>query len=82
MIVGTTEFRYSRKCAISVFIHVIQCSLESANTVEPPNNGHGGDKHFVHCSEVVPSSEVLPLSTIIIIISLLNHMNNDITDQG
>ena len=27
-------------------------------TVEPPNNGHGGDKHFVHCSEVVPSSEV------------------------
>ena len=34
-------------------------------TVEPPNNGHGGDEHFVHCSEVVPSSEVLPLSTII-----------------
>ena len=27
-------------------------------TVEPPNNGHGGDEHFVHCSEVVPSSEV------------------------
>ena len=27
-------------------------------TVEPPNNGHGGDKHFVHCLEVVPSSEV------------------------
>ena len=26
-------------------------------TVEPPNNGHVGDKHFVHCSEVVPSSE-------------------------
>ena len=52
------------------------------NTVEPPNNGHGGDEHFVHCSEVVPLSEVLPLSTIIIIISLLNHMNNDITDQG
>ena len=34
-------------------------------TVEPPNNGHGGDEHFVHSSEVVPSSEVLPLSTII-----------------
>ena len=34
-------------------------------TVEPPNNGHGGDEHFVHCSEVVPSSEVLPVSTII-----------------
>ena len=27
-------------------------------TVEPPNNGHGGDEHFVHCSEVVPSLEV------------------------
>ena len=24
-------------------------------TVEPPNNG---DEHFVHCSEVVPSSKV------------------------
>jgi hypothetical protein len=46
-------------------------------TLEPPNNGHGGDEHFVHCSEVVPSSEVLPLSTIIIL-----TMNNDITDQG
>ena len=27
-------------------------------TVEPLNNGHVGDEHFVHCSEVVPSSEV------------------------
>ena len=27
-------------------------------TVEPLNNGHGGDEHFVHCLEVVPSSEV------------------------
>ena len=26
--------------------------------MEPPNNGHGGDEHFVHCSEVVPSLEV------------------------
>ena len=26
--------------------------------VEPPNNGHVGDECFVHCSEVVPSSEV------------------------
>ena len=51
-------------------------------TVEPPNNGHGGDEHFVRCSEVVPSSEVLPLSAIIIIISMLNNMNNDITDHG
>ena len=28
------------------------------NTVEPPNNGHIGNECFVHCSEVVPSSEV------------------------
>ena len=42
--------------------------------MEPPNNGHGGDEHFVHCSEVVPSSEVLPLSTIIIFIHwFVNH---------
>ena len=27
-------------------------------TVEPLNNGHDGDEHFVHCSEVVPSSKV------------------------
>ena len=27
-------------------------------TVEPTNNGHIGDKRFVHCSEVIPSSKV------------------------
>ena len=27
-------------------------------TAEPPNNEHIGDEHFVHYSEVVPSSEV------------------------
>ena len=27
-------------------------------TVEPLNNGHIGDEHFPHCSEVVPISEV------------------------
>ena len=26
--------------------------------MEPPNNGHGDDEHFVHCLEVVPLSEV------------------------
>ena len=26
--------------------------------MEPLNNGHVGDKYFVHCLEVVPSSEV------------------------
>ena len=34
------------------------CILFGSSTVEPPNNGHVGDEHFVHCSEVVPSSEV------------------------
>ena len=29
-----------------------------STTVEPPNNGQVGDECFVHCSEVVPSSEV------------------------
>ena len=28
------------------------------HTVEPPNNGYVGDESFVHCLEVVPSSEV------------------------
>ena len=26
--------------------------------MEPPNIGHDGDEHFVHCSEVVPLLEV------------------------
>ena len=30
----------------------------SVDTVEPPNNGHIGDEHFVHWSEVVTSSGV------------------------
>ena len=28
-------------------------------TVEPLNDGHIGDEHYVHCSEIVPSSEVV-----------------------
>ena len=31
--------------------------LGESFTVGPPNNGHIGDVCFVHCSEVVPSSE-------------------------
>ena len=31
---------------------------KKSNTVERLNNGHVGEKHFVHCLEVVPSSEV------------------------
>ena len=49
----------------------------SVATVEPPNNGHVGDEHFVHCSEVemygqlvaggkhfVHCSEVVPSSEV------------------
>ena len=28
--------------------------------MEPPNNGHSGDRPLVHCREVVPISEVKP----------------------
>ena len=34
------------------------------STVEPLNNGHIGDECFVHYSEVVPYSEILPLCTV------------------
>ena len=27
-------------------------------TRDPPKNGQVGDEYFIHCSEVVPSSEV------------------------
>ena len=37
---------------------VLSGSKPSTVTVEPPNNEHIGDKHFVHFSEVAPSSEV------------------------
>ena len=30
-------------------------AIDVPTTVEPPNNGHVGDEHFVHCLEVVPS---------------------------
>ena len=32
--------------------------MSDPNTVEPPNNGCIEDEHFVHCSEVVHSSEL------------------------
>ena len=31
-----------------------------ASTVEPPNNGHSGDRPLVNCRKVVPISEVMP----------------------
>ena len=40
-----------------VYLNVILIA-NCVQSVEPPNNGHGGDEHFVNCLEVVPSSEV------------------------
>ena len=40
----------------AIYIGALQ--KKNLSAVEPPNNGHIGDKHFVHCSVVVPSSEV------------------------
>ena len=40
------------------YVHPLYSFVVVPSTVEPPNNGHIGDEHFVHCSEVVPSSEV------------------------
>ena len=37
---------------------MVAWSVHTVYTVEPLNNGHVGDEHFVHCSEDVPSSEV------------------------
>ena len=46
------------------YVHPFQVNLATTgktagyNTVEPLNDGHIGDEHFAHCSEVFPSSEV------------------------
>ena len=42
----------------SVLCVLRQKSMFDLFTVEPLTNGHVGDDHFVHCSEVVPSLEV------------------------
>ena len=43
---------------VSVCVCVCVKVYQVSYTVEPPNNGHIGDEYFVHCLEVVPSSEV------------------------
>ena len=52
---------------VLILFKIIMCDMRHAcvksrlvfsYTVEPPINGHVGDEHFVHCSEVVPSLEV------------------------
>ena len=47
--------KFSGFGVVSLLVHK---GMPSPNTVEPPNNGHVGDEHFVHCSEVAPYSEV------------------------
>ena len=48
-----------RVCFIwSILFTAFLSSVSCQCAVEPLNNGHIGDEHFVHCSEVVPSSEV------------------------
>ena len=49
----TTTYKYSGKYSDTTANKYVY-----EYTVEPPNNGHIGDKHFVHCSEVVSLSEV------------------------
>ena len=39
---------------LSQFCLIAWCRLKVIYTVESPNNGQVGDKHFVYCSEVVP----------------------------
>ena len=41
-----------------VYLTLYTDNFPKRYTVEALNNGHVGDEHFVHCSEVVPSSEV------------------------
>ena len=53
-IIGSSE----EYCYDSIKPHVYYYGANIIQTVEPPNNGHIGDEHFVHCSDVVPSSEV------------------------
>ena len=53
---ATTKYKYSNTYLWNTHAGITHRVCD--NTVEPPNNGHIGDKHFVHCSEVVPSSEV------------------------
>ena len=43
---------------VCMYVCIYVCMYICMYTVEPLNNGHVGDEHFVHCSEVVPSSEV------------------------
>ena len=43
---------------VALYSSRIKPHQTSVITVEPPNNGHTGDEHLVHYSEVVPSSEV------------------------
>ena len=50
--------RYFFYCVIYLECPLLEVLQYYSTTVEPLNNGHIGDEHFIHCSEVAPSSEV------------------------
>ena len=57
--VAAVRFHRNHRLMMEVFSDVCVPDPRTGQyTMEPPYNGHIGDKHFVHCSEVVPSSEV------------------------
>ena len=62
MRVEITDSRPSSRAAVSTGTHTTHTHLTSLLTVfmlvEPPKNGHVGDKHFVFYREIVLSSEV------------------------
>ena len=65
----TEQWRYVSLHQLAMYSGVPMCTrfkstwqqlekLQVTIIVEPPNNGHIVDEHFVHCSEVIPFSEV------------------------
>ena len=54
----TDFFTIDRSLKAPNSLYLVLSSIFSGSTVEPQNNGYVGDEHFVHCLEVVSSSEV------------------------
>ena len=52
--------KHCHVCVCSPYVDYVKCGCWSVTiiTVEPPNNGHVGTRHFVLYREVVLSSEV------------------------
>ena len=60
---GVESGEMGRRVTVNIKKGIGESSLSDLSellsaTVEPLNNGHIGDEHFSHCSEVVPISEV------------------------